>query len=134
MTMIDPEKRIHLYNRDFDMMRDELDRTIRHMVSEMVDRGASDGKITLGINISLIRDEIVNLDGTHRPAIHPKIGYKIGRVMQFKNEDSGDVIPEGSDELLTDGDGNFYVVSREEAAGQLSIFNTWDEYFKEVSG
>jgi len=33
--------------------------------------------------------------------------------------------------LLVDGNGDFFLVSKEEASGQLSMFNTWDE-FKEA--
>lgn len=129
---IDPEKQITLYNRDFDIMRAELDRAIQRTIAKMIGKGASDGKITLTINISLANDVILNGDGTHRPAIHPNIGYKIGTVLQFKEDDSGDIVPYGSDELLTDGDGKFYVVSREEAAGQLSMFSTYEEYLARV--
>lgn len=132
-TSIDPEKQISLYNRDFDIMRAELDRSIQDTLGQMVDKGADEGSITLKISIRLDRGEIRNSDGTHRPAIHPSIGYKVGTVLQFKSDDSGAIIPPGSDELLTDGNGKFFLVSREEAAGQLSIFNTWDEYFKEAS-
>lgn len=132
MKGIDIEKQITLYHRDFDIMRAELDKAIQNTLAKMIGKGADEGTITLKIAIKFDRDEVRNSDGTHRPAIHPSIGYKIGTVLQFKEDDSGDIVPYGSDELLTDGNGKFYVVSREEAAGQLSMFSTYEEYLARV--
>lgn len=127
---LDPEKRIHLGNRDFDQMRAMLDLALQQTMVKMLDKDLDSGAITLKITIDLNRDVISDENapmGT-RPAIHPEMEYKIGATVQEKYGTDGDIIPKGSDELLVDGDGGFFLVSREEASGQLSMFNSWDEY------
>ena len=134
MIKIDPEKRITLYNRDFDEMRGMLDGTIQQIIPMMLSRHMDTGTITLKIDIGLQKTVVKDAGATMgtRPAINPKIGYKIGFVMQSKTEEKGDVIPKGSDELVVGDDGAFYLVSREEASGQLSMFSSYDEYLREA--
>ena len=126
----DPEKRIDLYNRDFDEMRAALDTAIQQAMGRMLDKGVYAAAITLKIDIGLTRDVIddANAATGMREAIHPEICYKLSFTMQHKGSMDGDVIPKGSDELLMDNSGSFYLVSKEEASGQLSMFNSWDEY------
>ena len=131
---LDPEKKIHLYNRDFDEMRNALDVTLQHLMAKLVAKELDSGTVTLKIAIDLNRDMVNDNNapmGT-RPAIHPEMDYKIGAVAQEKFGIDGDIIPKGSDELLVDGEGGFFLVSKEEASGQLSMFNTYDEYTKAV--
>lgn len=133
---IDPEKQITLYNRDFDEMRRVLDSMIQSIFPRMLDKGMDAASITLKIDFALAKAEIADNNaalGT-RPAIHPEVGYKLSVTMQSKDEDKGQIIPYGSDELLMDDDGNFFLVSREEASGQLSMFNSWDEYREALQG
>ena len=131
---LDPEKRIHLGNRDFDEMRVMLDRALQQTMNKMLDKELDAGTITLKITIDLNRD-LINDDnapmGT-RPAIHPEMDYKIGATVQEKFGTDGDIIPRGSDELLVDDAGFFFLVSKEEASGQLSMFNSYDEYIDAV--
>lgn len=131
---IDEEKRIHLYNRDFDEMRNTLDITLQQTMAQMLGKGMDSGTITLKIDIGFERDVVKddNAQSGERPAIHPEIDYKISFTMQQKGNVDGEIIPKGSDELLVDDNGGFYLVSREEASGQLSMFNSWDEYSEMV--
>lgn len=129
---IDPEKKIHLYNRDFDEMRNALDITLQQLMAKLVEKDLDSGNVTLKITIDLNRDVVQDDNaacGT-RPAIHPEMDYKIAGVAQEKLGIDGEIIPKGSDELLVDNDGYFFLVSKEEASGQLSMFNSWDEYMK----
>ncbi|MBQ8962183.1 MAG: hypothetical protein IJ089_07535 [Clostridia bacterium] len=131
---LDPEKKIHLYNRDFDEMRSMLDIVIRKTMAKLLGKQLDSASITLKIDIDLNRDVIAddNAPSGERPAIHPEIDYKINSTMQEKFGTDGDIIPKGSDELLVDEDGEFFLVSKEEASGQLSMFNTYDEYVDAV--
>lgn len=132
---IDPEKRITLYNRDFDDMRSVLDGTIQNIIPQMLNRDMNAGSITLKIDIGLVKTVIRDKNammGT-RPAVNPEISFRIGYVMQQKAEEKGDIIPKGSDELLMGDDGAFYLVSQEEASGQLSVFDSYDEYLQEAA-
>lgn len=130
---LDQEKKIHLYNRDFDEMRNMLDITLRQTMKQMLAKEMNSGSITLKIEIDFNKDVVEddNAPSGTRPAIHPEIDYKINCMMQQKGSFDGEIIPKGSDELLVDGNGDFFLVSKEEASGQLSMFNTWDE-FKEA--
>lgn len=133
---IDPAKKIHLYNRDFDEMRNALDTVLQQTMARMLGKEMDSGSITLKIDIGFSRDVIKddNADTGTRPAIHPEIDYKINFSMQQKGSVDGEIIPMGSDELLVDDNGDFFLVSREEASGQLSMFNTWDEFARAVIG
>ena len=126
----DEAKKINLYNRDFDEMRNVLDISIQKVMKVMLDKGLDSSTITLKIGIDLNREVVVddNAPTGTRPAIHPEIDYKINFVMQEKGNMDGDIIPKGSDELLMDGNGDLFLASKEEASGQLSMFNSWDEY------
>jgi len=131
---LDPEKRIHIGNRDFDEMRVMLDRVLQQTMNKMLDKELDSGAITLKITIDLNRDVINDNNapmGT-RPAIHPEMDYKVGAMVQEKFGTDGEIIPKGSDELLVDDNGDFFLVSKEEASGQLSMFNTYDEYIDAV--
>ena len=131
---LDPEKRIHIGNRDFDEMRVMLDRVLQQTMNKMLDKELDSGAITLKITIDLNRDVINDNNapmGT-RPTIHPEMDYKVGAMVQEKFGTDGEIIPKGSDELLVDDNGGFFLVSKEEASGQLSMFNTYDEYIDAV--
>lgn len=132
--LIDSEKKIHLYNRDFDEMRNLLDITLQQTMMRMLGKGMDTGSITLKIDIALNRDVINdhNAPTGSRPAIHPEIDYKITHMIQQKDSVDGEIIPRGSDELLVDDNGNMFLVSKEEASGQLSMFDTWDEYSEAI--
>jgi hypothetical protein len=131
---IDPEKKIHLYNRDFDEMRNMLDITLQKTLAQMLAKNMDSAAVTLKIDINLMRDMVddENANTGLRPAIHPEVGYKVGYTIQQKGGTDGDIIPRGSDELLVDGEGNFFLVSAQEASGQLSMFNTYDEFEQAV--
>lgn len=134
-TKIDAEKRIHLYNRDFDEMRNALDITLQQTLARMLGKEMDSGSITLKIDIGLERDVVRddNAQSGERPAIHPEMDYKITFTMQQKGGIDGEIIPKGSDELVVDGNGAFFLVSKEEASGQLSMFNGWDEYARAMT-
>ena len=133
---IDPEKKIHLYNRDFDEMRSSLDITLQRTMAQMLGKEMDSGSITLKIDIGFERDVVRddNAQSGERPAIHPEIDYKINFTMQQKGSIDGEIIPKGSDELLVDDNGDFFLVSKEEASGQLSMFNSYDEYTDSLFG
>lgn len=127
---IDAEKKLHLYNRDFDEMRNLLDTSIQQIFGQMISRRIDAGAITLKIDFNVERRVVMdnNAPTGEREAINPEVTYKIGINMQQKASMDGDIIPKGSDELLIGDDKSYYLVSREEASGQLCMFNNWDEY------
>lgn len=134
---IDPEKKITLYNKEFDIMRNDLDiairETIRKMVSKEINAGAIGLKIDIGIVKTTVKDD--NAQSGYRQSMLPAISYKVGTILQQKDEAKGKIVKPGEDkEILVDDLGSFFLVSKEEASGQLSMFNSWDEFAEDVAG
>jgi len=133
---IDPEKKINLYNKEFDIMRNDLDiairETIRKMVAKEINAGAVGLKIDIGIVKTTVKDD--NAPTGYRQSMLPAISYKVGTVLQQKDEAKGKIVKPGEDkEILVDDLGSFFLVSKEEASGQLSMFNSWDEFAQETT-
>ena len=125
---------ISINNPDFDVMRNTLNITMNGVIDEMIEKELNSGTVTLKLTFSTTKDVINDNNapmGT-RPAIHPEMDYKVGAMVQEKFGTDGEIIPKGSDELLVDDNGGFFLVSKEEASGQLSMFNTYDEYIDAV--
>lgn len=131
---IDDAKKINLYNPAFDEMRHNLDRQLQGIMRKMIGKDMDAASIGLKIDIELLKSTITDNNsptGT-RESIIPEISYRIVSAMQSRTDTKGNVVGRRSNkELLIDDEGNVGLVSQEEASGQLSMFNTWDE-FKEA--
>ena len=70
-----------------------------------------------------------------REQVKVVMAYKVSTELKSKEEAKGSVVSLGDKkELLVDDSGRFFLVSSEEASGQLSMFNSFDEYVEEVTG
>lgn len=128
---IDPMKRFNLDAECFDEMRKNLAIVIDRILPKMQDKRMD--AATIGLKIDIVTEKMtVNDDNAptgERQALIPDISYKISVVMQTKGETKGDIVTAKSEkELLTDDIGRYYLVSKEEASGQLNMFNGYDEY------
>jgi len=131
----DRDTRISIYNPAFDVTRNELDIRLRDVISEMVEKDQSSGSVTLKIDISttkaMIDDD--NAPTGIRPAMSIEIEADVSHMIQSKGKTKVDVINRGHQrELVMDDSGVLHIVSREEASGQLSMFNSYDEYKKAI--
>lgn len=85
---------------------------------------------TIGLKIDIqtihktIKDD--NAPVGQREALVPDITYKVALTLQAKADTKGNIVRSGH-ELIRDDDGSFYIVTTEEASGQLSMFNGYDE-------
>lgn len=134
---IDPEKRVTLYSKEFDEMRNSLDIAIREAMETMNAKGINTGSVGLKIDMAFAKMTVAddNAQTGERPSLKAVITFKIGTVLQQKGEYKGKVLSLGDNkELLVDDTGKFFLVSGEEASGQLSMFNSWDEFEDEVTG
>lgn len=134
---IDPEKKITLYNKEFDVMRNMLDKAIQATVRDLIKRDLSTGAVALKIDIDLMRAVIDddNAPTGKRERVIPEITAKIARTMTWKDDERVSVVNlKSRKELLMDDTGEFFIVSEEEASGQLSMFNSFDEFSEEVIG
>ena len=131
----DKDAKVSIYNPCFNVTRNELDIALRNVIAEMVEKDLNAGSLTLKIDIStenhVVEDDNAQM-GT-RPAMSIEIGAKVSYVLQSKGETKMNVITRGNQkELVLDDDSTYYIVSRDEASGQLSMFNTYDEYKKAI--
>lgn len=121
---------ISLYNRDFDPARNELNARLQSVIAEMIAKDLNSGSVTLKIDIgtkSVIANDPDAPTG-ERPAMLLEIEADVSSVIQQKEKAKCAVAVAGQKELVMDSDGRVFMVSPQEASGQLSMFNSWDEY------
>ena len=125
---ISDNRKLKLDSPFFDEMRRELDIAIRKSVHVMERKGIGSSVIALKIEIDTTRADVKddNSPTGERVALLPSIGYKLATTMQAKTEKRGNIVGTGH-ELIEDDLGDFYVVTKEEASGQLNMFNCYDE-------
>lgn len=134
---IDPEKQITLYNKEFDVMRNDLDVAIQKTLPKMFQKGINLASVTLKIEIGTIKQDVIdnNAPTGTREQVKVVMAYKVSTELKSKEEAKGSVVSLGDKkELLMDDSGRFFLVSSEEASGQLSMFNSFDEFVEEVTG
>ena len=130
---IDPAKKITLYNPEFDEMRNDLDVTLRNTLKSMLALNMTSATVGLKIDIELIKEVIKddNAPTGQREAMKPEISARTVAAMQKRLDKKCKVIGKASNvELLVDDTGEFFFVTREEASGQLSMFNSYDEFLE----
>ena len=129
MMIIDKEKKIGLNSPMFDRMREALDIGIRSIFSAMDRKDIGKSTITLKINIETLKGEVDddNSPTGKRTAIYPKINFKLTDKLEAKGEVEGKIVENYDNELVRDDTGAYCIVSREEASGQLNMFNGYDE-------
>lgn len=133
---IDPEKQITLYNKEFDMMRHDLDVAIQKTLPKMFQKGINLASVTLKIDIGTVKQDVTdnNAPTGTREQVKVMMAYKVSTELKSKDEAKGSVVSLGDKkELLMDDYGRFFLVTSDEASGQLSMFNTWDEFQAEVA-
>ena len=125
----DENTKLSIYNPVFEVTRNELNIALKDAVAEMIAKGMTGSSVTLKIDISAIREAIVEPHTSmgSREGISIEINAKVAYELKYKNEVKLDVV-NGDRELVLDPAGQYYMVSHEEAAGQLSFFGNWDAY------
>lgn len=128
MMMFDSKKRVNLDSPHFDSMKTDLNRYIFAALKAMDEKNMSAATIGLKIDIQTIHQTIKddNAPVGQREALVPDITYKVALTLQAKADTKGNIVRSGH-ELIRDDDGSFYIVTTEEASGQLSMFNGYDE-------
>ena len=125
------ESEISINNPNFDVMRNTLNITMNGVIDEMIAKELNSGTVTLKLTFSTMKDVINdnNAPTGTRPAMNVEIGADVSYALQSKGGCKVDVINKAAQkEIVMDDTGTYRIVSREEASGQLSMFNTWDEY------
>lgn len=128
---IDPKKEYHCQARFFDEMKSKLNIYIQEILPAMERKDSMSGSVSLKIEFQVIKDEIhcENSPTGVREAKMPNITYKILMDVRSKAEHKDTIIGRGY-EVVEDEDG-LYIITQEEASGQLNMFDEFDEYQKE---
>lgn len=128
MMKIDERKEFTLSSPFFEKMREDLASYINKAPKVMEARHAESCSIALKIDIAFdetkVKDE--NAPTGEREAIIPNITYKLAMTMQAKAQRSGAVVRDGH-EIVQDDTGKYFILTKEEASGQLNMFNGYDE-------
>lgn len=134
---IDPQKQITLYNEEFKVMRNDLNVAIQEAIAKMLKKDINLASVTLKLEIGTMRKKVMddNAPTGIREQMKILMAYKVGTELKTKGETKGSIVSLGDKkELLVDDSGRFFLVTSDEASGQLSMFNSFDEYVEEVTG
>ena len=104
---------------------DNADKALQRLLKNMVDKGSTQGSLTIKIDIEMAMKVVQNFDpainGDTRTVLVPTISHKVGSVMQIKDETKGSTDYEGY-ELVWDEDREEFVM-RPISTAQQSIFD-----------
>lgn len=120
------EQELHINDELFEGMRKDADVVLQKLLKNMIEKGSMEGKVTIGIDVTLAQEFIPNrdpeIDGETRRALTPKFSHKVGSVMQIKNEMKGDRNCDGT-ELVWDEERGEYVLRPIANTEQMTIFD-----------
>lgn len=120
------EQELHINDELFAGMREDSDRVLQKLLKNMVEKDSLEGKVTIGIDVTLVQEFIPNRDpnieGETRRVLTPKFSHKVGSVMQIKNEAKGDRNCDGT-ELVFDEERGEYVLRPIANTEQMTIFD-----------
>lgn len=126
--LIDQNKKFELNSPHFQKMREDLDAHIRKAFAIMDRKEMSGAKIGLVIDIMTNHNEVKDNNAPMgvREAITPHVAYKLTFKLEAKSESKNDIVGAGN-EVVKDDYGDYFIISHEEASGQLNMFNGYDE-------
>ena len=131
-------QKVELGSAYFDAMRRDLDGAIKSCIEAMNRQNINTGSVGLKIDIEAYRvskPDRSALDG-FQETIVPNINYKVTLALQSKEELKGRVVGEDH-EIVQDDTGAFFILTKEEAEGQLNMFSAelgipWDSGANDV--
>lgn len=117
---------LHFDDAVFDKLRGDADQVLQKLLSNMTQKGSTEGKVTITIDVSFIEETVQNMepdiDGELRLVHTPKFTHKIGSVLQIKNEQKGGMICDGM-EMVWDEESKEYVLKPILGGEQMSFYD-----------
>ena len=117
---------LHFDDAVFDKLRGDADQVLQKLLSNMTQKGSTEGKVTITIDVSFIEETVQNMepdiDGELRLVHTPKFTHKIGSVLQIKNEQKGGMICDGM-EMVWDEERKEYVLKPILGGEQMSFYD-----------
>lgn len=126
---METEKKLDIFNPQFEKMVGDINLTMQKLLRNMIEKGSYEGKITVGIDVSLSEEFVPDMKSENemRRVLNPKFSHKVGSVMQLKTENKGDIINKDM-ELVFDEESGEYVLRPVTNVDQMSVF---DDQFKD---
>lgn len=123
--MSDYVKHLNFESDTFSDMKRDMNFVLQRLLGNMQEKGATEGSMTLKIDISLANEYIPNYDpeveGESRKISKPKFKHKVTSAVQIKNEKSGNLDTEM--ELTFDEESGEYVMQPVANTEQRTIFD-----------
>jgi hypothetical protein len=120
------EMTLHFDDAVFDKLRGDADQVLQKLLSNMTQKGSTEGKVTITIDVSFIEETVQNMepdiDGELRLVHTPKFTHKIGSVLQIKNEQKGGMICDGM-EMVFDEERKEYILKSILGGEQMSFYD-----------
>lgn len=117
---------LNFESETFASVKRDMDFVLQRLLGNMQQKGASDGSMTVKIEVSFDKEFIPNYDpdieGESREIAKPKFKHKVTSAVQIKDEKSGNLDTEM--ELVFDEDSGEYVMKPIANTQQRSIFDS----------
>lgn len=123
--MSDYVKHLNFESDTFSDMKRDMNFVLQRLLGNMQEKGATEGSMTLKVEISLTNEYIPNYDpeveGESRKISKPKFKHKVTSAVQIKDEKSGNLDTEM--ELTFDEESGEYVMQPVANTEQRTIFD-----------
>lgn len=123
--MNDYVKHLNFESDTFSDMKRDMNFVLQRLLGNMQEKGATEGSMTLKVDISLTNEYIPNYDpeveGESRKISKPKFKHKVTSAVQIKDEKSGNLDTEM--ELTFDEESGEYVMQPVANTEQRTIFD-----------
>lgn len=123
--MSDHVKHLNFESDTFSDMKRDMNFVLQRLLGNMQEKGATEGSMTLKVDISLANEYIPNYDpeveGESRKISKPKFKHKVTSAVQIKDEKSGNLDTEM--ELTFDEESGEYVMQPVANTEQRTIFD-----------
>lgn len=123
--MSDYVKHLNFESDTFSDMKRDMNFVLQRLLGNMQEKGATEGSMTLKVDISLTNEYIPNYDpeveGESRKISKPKFKHKVTSAVQIKDEKSGNLGTEM--ELTFDEESGEYVMQPVANTEQRTIFD-----------
>lgn len=123
--MSDYVKHLNFESDTFSDMKRDMNFVLQRLLGNMQEKGATEGSMTLKVDISLTNEYIPNYDpeveGESRKISKPKFKHKVTSAVQIKDEKSGNLDTEM--ELTSDEESGEYVMQPVANTEQRTIFD-----------
>lgn len=121
------EKKLDFNSDTFASIKEDLNEVLQNLLKNMLEKGSSEGSMTLKINVSFEEDEYYDPDGENSGIINiPVFEHKVTSSVQIKSKTSG--VLNTQMRLVFDEKAEEFVMAPIANAQQRSIF---DDDFKD---